>query len=126
MPMTVTILNQMMLIMLPRWANVFLFFSVLFTLFLASNVIVLKVFSSWLPQAVYRQLLSLGIATGGMFAVCLLTSLGKDILASCKSTPASSCPLSELTDISPRQTSNLTDIAPHQTSDRKDIGPPTS
>ena len=43
MPMTVTILNQMMLIMLPRWANVFLFFSVLFTLFLASNVIVLKV-----------------------------------------------------------------------------------
>ena len=26
-----------------RWANIFLFFSVLFTLFLASNVIVLKV-----------------------------------------------------------------------------------
>jgi len=98
------------------WANIFLFFSVLFTLFLASNVIVLKVFSSWLPQAVYRQLLSLGIATGGMFAVCLLTSLGKDILSSCKSTPAASssspCPLSELKDINPQQTSNQTDISP--------------
>jgi len=96
------------------WANIFLFFSVLFTLFLASNVIVLKVFSSWLPQAVYRQLLSLGLATGGMFAVCLLTSLGKDILASCKSPPAaiasSPCPPSELKDISPQQTSNQTDI----------------
>ena len=32
-----------MMTMVPRWANVFLFFSVLFTLFLASNVIVLKV-----------------------------------------------------------------------------------
>ena len=43
--MTVAILmtTPMMLIMMPRWANVFLFFSVLFTLFLASNVIVLKV-----------------------------------------------------------------------------------
>ena len=42
--MTVAILmTTMMLIMMPRWANVFLFFSVLFTLFLASNVIVLKV-----------------------------------------------------------------------------------
>jgi len=103
------------------WANVFLFFSVLFTLFLASNVIVLKVFSSWLPQALYRQLLSLGIATGGMFAVCLLTSLGKDILASCKSTPPSSCPLSQLTDINTHQTQNLTDINTHQTSDLTDV-----
>merc|ERR1712032_1470112 len=122
------------------WANVFLFFSVLFTLFLASNVIVLKVFSSWLPQAFYRQLLSLGIATGGMFLVCLLTSLGKDILASCISTPAASsstsastpaspkspCPLSDPTDISPRQTSNPTDINPHQTSKPTDTNPPTS
>jgi len=88
------------------WANVFLFFSVLFTLFLASNVIVLKAFSGWLPEAAHRQLVSLGIATGGMFAVCLLTSLGKDMLASCKSpsTPpptSSSCPLSDLTDINP-------------------------
>ena len=36
-------MTTMMLIMMFRWANVFLFFSVLFTLFLASNVIVLKV-----------------------------------------------------------------------------------
>ena len=39
MTVTVTILMMIM----RRWANVFLFFSVLFTLFLASNVIVLKV-----------------------------------------------------------------------------------
>ena len=39
MTVTVTILMMIM----RRLANVFLFFSVLFTLFLASNVIVLKV-----------------------------------------------------------------------------------
>jgi len=72
------------------WANIFLFFSVLFTLFLASNVIVLKAFSSWLPEAGHRQLVSLGLATGGMLLVCLLTSLGKDILASCCTTSSSS------------------------------------
>merc|ERR1711936_1534402 len=88
------------------WANVFLFFCVLFTLFLASNVIVLKAFSGWLTEAAHRQLVSLGIATGGMFAVCLLTSLGKDMLASCKSPStapptSSSCHLSDLTDINP-------------------------
>ena len=85
-----------------------------------------QAFSGWLPEAAHRQLVSLGIATGGstitwtleandrelflllggMFAVCLLTSLGKDMLASCKSpsTPpptSSSCPLSDLTDINP-------------------------
>ena len=43
--MMMTMMLTMMLAMMPmpRWANIFLFFSVLFTLFLASNVIVLKV-----------------------------------------------------------------------------------
>jgi len=113
------------------WANIFLFFSVLFTLFLASNVIVLKVFSSWLPQAFYRQLLSFGIATGGMFLVCLLTSLGKDILATCKSTPAASSPSctsasNPASPKSPCPLSDITDISPHQTSNPTDINPPTS
>ena len=45
MVMMLTMMMTMMLAMMPmpRWANIFLFFSVLFTLFLASNVIVLKV-----------------------------------------------------------------------------------
>merc|ERR1719206_226067 len=72
------------------WANIFLFFSVLFTLFLASNVIVIKAFSGWLPETGHRQLVSLGLATGGILLVCLLTSLGKDILASCCTTSSSS------------------------------------
>merc|ERR1719206_270840 len=94
------------------WANIFLFFSVLFTLFLASNVIVLKAFSGWLPETGHRQLVSLGIATGGMFLVCLLTSLGKDILASCCNTSSSSATTGTTTSSSSSPPQPLTSLKP--------------
>ena len=59
-----------------------------------------------------------------MFAVCLLTSLGKDMLASCKSPstpPPTSSSLSDLTDINPADKEGFTPLNLAVGNDQSDV-----
>jgi len=63
------------------WSNVFLFVSVLITLFLASNVLIQKVFGGLI--AVYvKFLVAGGLALTVLLSILVFTSLGKDLLRS--------------------------------------------
>ena len=72
----------------PGWANLTLLISVLITLFLASNVVIQKVFGSLLAGNGNAAGLRLGIA--GLVAVCaitaiiMFTSLKRDLARSLK------------------------------------------
>jgi len=66
------------------WSNLFLFISVTITLFLASNVIIQKIFGSLITSVAVRLLLAVGVAVGGMAILCLATTLGKDLIRSLK------------------------------------------
>jgi hypothetical protein len=68
----------------PGWANMFLLSSVTITLFLASNVIIQKVFGTVLTGVSVRLGVAVGVAVGGMAVICFVTSLGKDLLRSFK------------------------------------------
>ena len=64
------------------WANIFLAVSVTITLFLASNVVIQKIFSSFI-QVVYVKLILAGSLALVIMAVLLVTtSLGRDLLRS--------------------------------------------
>lgn len=68
----------------PGWANLFLLVSVTITLFLASNVIIQKVFGSFLTGVSVRLGVAIGVALGAMAVICGVTSLGRDLLQSFK------------------------------------------
>jgi len=66
----------------PGWANVFLVSSVTITLFLASNVIIQKIFGTVLTAVSARLGIAIGVSLGGMAVLCSVTTLGKELLAS--------------------------------------------
>ena len=68
----------------PGWANVFLLVSVTITLFLASNVIIQKIFGSVLTVVSIRLGIAVGVAVGGIAVLSFVTSLGRDLLRSFK------------------------------------------
>merc|ERR1712183_538826 len=74
----------------PGWANVFLLVSVSITLFLASNVIIQKIFGTILTGVTVRLGIAIGVAVGGMSVICFVTSLGRDLLRSFKTCCGSS------------------------------------
>ena len=66
------------------WANIFLVISVTITLFLASNVIVQKALGTLIDEVYIKLLISGGVAVVGMGALCLATSLGRELVKSFK------------------------------------------
>ena len=62
----------------------FLLVSVTITLFLASNVIIQKIFGSVLTVVSVRLGIAVGVAVGGIAVLCFATSLGRDLLRSFK------------------------------------------
>merc|ERR1719167_172300 len=64
----------------PGWANLFFLVSVTITLFLASNVIIQKIFGGVLTSVPIRLGVAFGCAIGGIGVICWVTSLGKDLL----------------------------------------------
>eukprot|EP00092_Neocalanus_flemingeri_P040918 GFUD01044552.1.p1 GENE.GFUD01044552.1~~GFUD01044552.1.p1 ORF type:complete len:508 (+),score=112.68 GFUD01044552.1:183-1706(+) len=66
----------------PSWANAFLLISVTITLFLASNVIIQKIFGTVLTGVSVRLGIAIGVAVGGVVVICVVTSLGRDLLRS--------------------------------------------
>ena len=68
----------------PGWANVFLVSSVSITLFLASNVIIQKIFGTVLTAVSARLGVAIGVAVGGMAGICYVTTLGRELILSFK------------------------------------------
>ena len=68
----------------PGWANVFLVSSVSITLFLASNVIIQKIFVTILTAVSVRLGIGIGVAVGGMAILCWVTTLGRELMQSFK------------------------------------------
>jgi len=66
------------------WANIFLLISVTITLFLASNVVITKLFGHLLDGVYTKMGIALGIATVSIAILCCITSLGKDLIRSWK------------------------------------------
>ena len=68
----------------PGWANVFLVSSVSITLFLASNVIIQKIFGTVLTAVSARLGIAIGVALGVMTVICLVATLGRELIQSAK------------------------------------------
>jgi hypothetical protein len=68
------------------WANIFLLFSVTITIFLASNVIIQKLFGHLVDGVYIKFGIAGGIASITMAILCCVTSLGKDLMRSWKKT----------------------------------------
>ena len=66
------------------WANIFLLIAVTITLFLASNVLVQKIFGTIISQVYIKLLISGLVALLGMLLLCITTSLGRELLTSLK------------------------------------------
>ena len=66
------------------WANTFLTLSVSITLFLASNVVIQKIFGSLIGETYIRLLLAGGLALVILVLLLVFTSLGRDLLRSFK------------------------------------------
>lgn len=65
------------------WANIFLLISVTITMFLASNVLIQKLFGHLIGGLIHLKMgVALSVALLSMLALCLTTSLGKDLLSS--------------------------------------------
>merc|ERR1719320_119503 len=64
------------------WANCFLVTAVTITLFLASNVLVQKIFGTLISQVFIKLLISGVVAVVGMLLLCLTTSLGRELVTS--------------------------------------------
>jgi len=70
------------------WANIFLLISVTITLFLASNVFIQKLFGHLLDGPVHLNIIiALFVALSSMLVLCVITSLGKDLLRSWRGAP---------------------------------------
>ena len=68
------------------WANIFLIISVTITLFLASNVILGKIFSVLACSTVgLRLVLALCIALATITSLCLATDLGRQVVRTLRS-----------------------------------------
>lgn len=65
-----------------RWANIFLFLSVSITLFLSSNVFIQKMFGHLMSGVQTKICIAGSVAVLTMISICLVTSLGKDLLRS--------------------------------------------
>jgi len=65
-----------------RWANIFLFLSVSITLFLSSNVFIQKMFGHLMSGVQTKLCIAGSVAVLTMISLCLVTSLGKDLLRS--------------------------------------------
>ena len=65
-------------------ANVAMLCCVTLTFVFTSNVLLQKLFGQFLTNVYLRLGLALGLGISGMTVVCLVTSLGKDILTSFK------------------------------------------
>jgi len=65
-----------------KWANIFLFLSVSITLFLSSNVFIQKIFGHLLSGVQTKLCIAGSVAVLTMISLCLVTSLGKDLLSS--------------------------------------------
>jgi len=64
------------------WANIFLFLSVSITLFLSSNVFIQKLFGHLMSGVQTKLCIAGSVAVLTMISLCLVTSLGKDLLRS--------------------------------------------
>merc|ERR1719402_1198776 len=65
-------------------ANIALIFCVTLTFIFTSNVLLQKIFGSFLTNVWARLGISVGLGVSGMVAVCVFTSLGKEIVMSFK------------------------------------------
>lgn len=64
------------------WANIFLLISVTITIFLASNVIIQKIFGHLVDSLYVKFAIAGGIACVAIGILCCVTSLGKDLIKS--------------------------------------------
>ena len=63
------------------WANIFLVISVSFTLFLASNVFIQKLFGHLLDGPHLKMAIAGVVTVSAMALLCLVTSLGRELFS---------------------------------------------